>query len=105
RKGAKDRPHASDFSALDAEVRPLLAAAACRDPRASLARDDAELLVALVLETLLDAESARPGSPEHLAWRDLCGALHRGLADAGLPGAKYAGGDVTLARQLLHPFG
>src|SRR5439155_23187153 len=54
RKGPKDRPRASDFSALDAEVRPLLAAAACRDPRASFARNDAELLVAIVIETLLE---------------------------------------------------
>ncbi|HYY52914.1 MAG TPA: FAD-dependent oxidoreductase, partial [Myxococcales bacterium] len=104
RKGAKDRPHASDFAALDAQVRPLLAAAACRDPRASLARDDAELLVALVIETLLEAESAPPGSPELLAWHDLCGALHRGLADAGLPGAEYAGEDVALVRKLLDLF-
>src|SRR5439155_417193 len=104
RKGPKDRPRASDFSALDAEVRPLLAAAARRDPRASFARDDAELLVAIVIETLLEAESAQPGSPQLLAWHDLCGALHRGLADAGLPGAKYAGEDVGLARKLLDLF-
>jgi len=104
RKGPKDRPRASDFSALDAEVRPLLAAAACRDPRASFARNDAELLVAIVIETLLEVESAQPGSPQLLAWHDLCGALHRGLADAGLPGAKYAGEDVGLARKLLDLF-
>src|SRR3954470_24636244 len=62
RKGAKDRPHADELAALDAQVRPLLLAAARRDPRASIAKDDPELLFALVVATLLDAERAQPAS-------------------------------------------
>ena len=104
KKGAKDRPHAGDFAALDARVAPLLGAAARRDPRASLAKDDAELLVAVVIDTLLSAERALPASQEFFAWRDLCGAFERGLADAGRPGAEYAGADATVATALLDLF-
>jgi len=104
KKGAKDRPHSSDFPALDAQVRPLLDAAARRDPRASTARGDAELLLALVIDTLLGAEKAQPASQESFAWRDLCGALFRGLADAGLPNEDYAGEDVAAASTLLDLF-
>ncbi|MCA1829513.1 MAG: FAD-dependent oxidoreductase [Myxococcales bacterium] len=89
KKGAKDRPHANDFAALDARVRPLLDAAARRDPRASLARDDRELLVATVIDTLLDAEKAVSASREAFAWDDLRGALERGLADAGMASAAF----------------
>ena len=84
--------------------RPLLGAAARRDPRASLAKDDAELLVAVVIDTLLSAERARPASQEFFAWRDLCGAFERGLADAGRRGAEYASADATLATALLDLF-
>jgi hypothetical protein len=83
KKGAKDRPQASDFAALDAQVRPLLGAAAQRDPRASLASADPELLLALVLDTLLDAASAQPASQQFFAWEDLRAALARGIAGAG----------------------
>ena len=86
KKGAKDRPQAADFAALDAQIRPLLGAAARRDPRASLVSQDAELLVAVVIDTLLDAASAQPASLQFFAWTDLQGALQRGLTDAGLPG-------------------
>ncbi len=75
RKGAKDRPHATGFAALDAQAQPLLAAAARRHPRVSSAGDDVELRVALLIETLLDAAG----------WTDLSEALQRGLADAALP--------------------
>src|SRR5205823_12972710 len=85
KKGAKDRPQAGDFAALDAQVRPLLAAAAKRDPRASLARDDSELLVAVLIDSLLEAASAQPASQQFFAWTDLQSALQRGLADAGVP--------------------
>src|SRR6267142_493996 len=104
KKGAKERPTAADFPALDSQVRPLLDAAGKRDPRASSARDDPELLVASVIDTLLGAERAQPASQEFFAWRDLCGAFHRGLADAGLPNAAYAGEDVAAARDLLDLF-
>ena len=104
KKGAKDRPTVADFPALDCQVRPLLDAAGKRDPRASSARDDPELLVASVIDTLLGAERAQPASQEFFAWRDLCGAFHRGLADAGLPNAAYAGEDVAAARDLLDLF-
>ena len=104
RKGAKDRPAAGDFAALDAQVRPLLEAAARRDPRASVAHDDGELLVAVVIETLLDAGRAEPASQAFFAWRDLCAALHRGLADAGIASAEYAGEDVAVAGKLLDLF-
>ena len=87
KKGAKDRPLANDFAALDAQVRPLLGAAARRDPRASLVADDAELLVAVVVDTLLDAASAQPASLHHFAWTDLLGALERGLKDGSSPPA------------------
>ncbi|HUJ28826.1 MAG TPA: pyridine nucleotide-disulfide oxidoreductase, partial [Myxococcales bacterium] len=83
KKGAKERPAAGDFAQLDASVQPLLAAAGKRDPRASLARDDRELRLALVLDTLLDAETAAPASLQFFAWQDLRGAFERGLADAG----------------------
>src|SRR3954468_17296318 len=104
KKGAKDRPHASDFAVLDAEVRPLLRAAARRDPRASAAREDEELRVAVVIETLLDGERAQPASRELLALHDLRGALQRGLADAGIPDAAVAGDDATVVRKLLELF-
>jgi len=84
KKGAKDRPHATDFAALDAQVRPLLAAAVKRDPRVSIARADDEFVVALVIDTLLDAEKAPPASQQYFAWTDLRGALERGLADAAV---------------------
>jgi NADPH-dependent glutamate synthase beta subunit-like oxidoreductase/NAD(P)H-flavin reductase len=73
RKGAKDRPHASDFAALDAEAQPIFAAAGRRDPVVSSAGDDAELRVALLIGRLLDAA----------AWAELEPSLRRGLADAG----------------------
>jgi hypothetical protein len=84
KKGAKDRPAAADFAALDARVRPLLTAASKRDPRASTAVHDSELLLALVIDTLLDAEKAAPASLHFFAWQDLRGAFERGLADAAL---------------------
>ena len=77
KKGAAGRPAPEEFPALDDEVEPLLVAAAARDPRASLAAGDPELVLALVIETLLDA----PRSPE--AFRVLCQAMGRGLADRG----------------------
>jgi NADPH-dependent glutamate synthase beta subunit-like oxidoreductase/NAD(P)H-flavin reductase len=77
KKGAPGRPAPDAFPSLDDEVEPLLAAAAARDPRASLAVGDPELVLALVVETLLDA----PRSPE--AFRTLCQAMGRGLADRG----------------------
>ncbi len=104
RKGAKDRPHASDFATLDAQVQPLLAAAARRDPRSSLVKDDAELLVATVIDTLLGAERAQPASQEAFAFADLCGALQRGLSDAGLPTAPYAAASPQTAAGLLDLF-
>ncbi|MGZ6125117.1 MAG: FAD-dependent oxidoreductase, partial [Myxococcales bacterium] len=104
KKGARDRPHADDFAALDAEVQPLLAAAARRDPRASPAKDDPELLVAVVIDTLLAAESAQPASQEFFAWQDLRGALERGLADSGRPFGQYSGSDGGEGRRLLDLF-
>src|SRR6185295_3853374 len=59
------------------------------------------LLFALVVATLLDAERAQPASREFFAWQDLCGALHRGLLDAGLPADAYAEEAVALAAKLL----
>src|SRR5260221_958555 len=84
KKGRKDLPQATDFAALDARVRPLLGAAARRDPRASAAANDSELLLARVLDTLLDAAGAQPASQQFFAWQDLRAALERGLADAGV---------------------
>jgi len=104
KKGAKDRPSAADFAELDARVRPLLDAAARRDPRVSTAQDDGELRVAFLIETLLDAVRAQPASQEFFAWRDLCGALQRGLADAGLPAKEYESGDAALPDKLLDLF-
>src|SRR4051794_2952835 len=72
KKGAKDRPHANGFAALDARGQPLLAAA-----RSGAASDDPELEVARVIEALLDGE--RPGSP---AWQDLRARLQRVPGDA-----------------------
>ena len=83
RAGA-DRPHAGDFAALDAQVRPLLDAAARRDPRASLAAQDPELLVAVVIDTLLDAASAQPASLQFFAWTDLLAALQHASVPAVL---------------------
>src|SRR5712672_106801 len=60
RKGAANRPALDEFPALEDQVQPLLVAAASRDPRVSTAAGDPELVLALVIETLLDA----PGSPE-----------------------------------------
>jgi NADPH-dependent glutamate synthase beta subunit-like oxidoreductase/NAD(P)H-flavin reductase len=77
RKGAANRPSADEFPALDDQVEPLFAAAAARDVRASAAAGDPELVVALVVETLLDAQAA-PGR-----FRELCEAMARGLADRG----------------------
>ena len=75
RKGAQQRPDVADFAALDAQVQPLLAAAARRDPRAPPA--DAELLFAQVVDTLLDAANAAPASEQDFAWQDLRAALSR----------------------------
>ncbi|HEY5677043.1 MAG TPA: pyridine nucleotide-disulfide oxidoreductase, partial [Myxococcales bacterium] len=61
RKGARDRPHADDFAALDARVRPLLGAAS----------SDPELEVARLIEGLLEAERAQAGSGEVAARLDL----------------------------------
>src|SRR5260221_2370031 len=71
KKGRKDLPQATDFAALDARVRPLLGAAAPRDPRASAAAHDSELLLARGLDTLLDAAGAQPASQQFFAWQDL----------------------------------
>src|SRR5438552_3297370 len=59
KKGAPRRPAAEEFPALEDAVRPLLAAARARDPRASSAGGDAELVLATVIDTLLDAGAAR----------------------------------------------
>ena len=104
KKGARDRPQAADFPALEAQVRLLLSAAARRDPRASVAKDDPELLAALVIDTLLSAEQARPASQEFFAFQDLCAALSRGISDAGQSGAEYAAADPALAKRLLDLF-
>ena len=121
KKGARDRPHATELASLDAQVRPLLAAAARRDPRCSLARDDEELLAGLFIDTLLDAERAlavrfdpvKPGELElqpFFVWRDLVVALRRGLADTGGDAAQLALAeeasprDLELARSLLSLF-
>jgi NADPH-dependent glutamate synthase beta subunit-like oxidoreductase/NAD(P)H-flavin reductase len=77
KKGAAARPGADEFPALDDEVESLLAAAAARDPRVSMAAGDPELVLALVVDTLLDAARA----PD--AFRALCEAMGRGLADRG----------------------
>jgi len=77
KKGAPDRPSAEDFPALDDRVQPLLSAAAARDARVSLAAGDPELVLALVVEILLEA----PRAPE--AFQALCRAMARGLADRG----------------------
>src|SRR5205823_1685680 len=58
KKGASPRPAADEFPVLDDAVQPLLAAAAARDPRASQAPADPELVLALVIDTLLDASRA-----------------------------------------------
>src|SRR5207248_1794511 len=96
RKGPKDRPRASDFSALDAEVRPLLAAAACRDPRASFARNDAELLVAIVIETLLEVESAPTGPRSSPATRSTsAGGMGSASPTRACPPARSAARSTT----------
>jgi NADPH-dependent glutamate synthase beta subunit-like oxidoreductase/NAD(P)H-flavin reductase len=74
RKGAKDRPHADDFAALDARVEPLLTAAG--------ASPDRELDVARLIDVLLAAE--RAGSRELSAWHDLRARLQPALAGAEL---------------------
>ncbi|HEY6909987.1 MAG TPA: FAD-dependent oxidoreductase [Myxococcales bacterium] len=61
RKGARDRPHADDFAALDGRVQPLLASAS----------SDPELEVARLIEGLLEAERAQGGSGEIAARLDL----------------------------------
>src|SRR5512140_1827639 len=73
RKGAKDRPHAGDFAALDARVQPLLTAAGSVDER------DRELQVAQLIAALRDAGRASPGSRELPAWQELRGRLQRAL--------------------------
>jgi len=101
KKGAPDRPGPEEFPSLDDQVQPLLVAAARRDPRASLAAGDPELVLALVIETLLDA----PRSPE--PFRALCQAMGRGLADRGeLPeqARELLAGRPELAEQLLGLF-
>ncbi len=101
KKGAPDRPGAEEFPSLDDQVQPLLVAAARRDPRASLAAGDPELVLALVIDTLLDA----PRSPE--PFRALCQAMGRGLADRGeLPerARELLAGRPELAEHLLDLF-
>jgi NADPH-dependent glutamate synthase beta subunit-like oxidoreductase/NAD(P)H-flavin reductase len=77
KKGAPRRPSADEFPALDDSVQPLLSAAAARDPRASFAAGDAELVLASVIDTLLEATSA----PDR--FRAICEAIARGLDDSG----------------------
>src|SRR5437868_6944394 len=77
KKGAPRRPAADEFPALDDAVQPLLVAAAARDPRASSAAGDSELVLATVIDTLLETASA----PEQ--FRTLCEATARGLDDRG----------------------
>src|SRR6266849_1113322 len=101
KKGAPDRPGAEEFPSLDDQVQPLLVAAARRDPRASIAAGDPELVLALVIDTLLDA----PRSPE--PFRALCQAMGRGLADRGeLPerARELLAGRPELAEHLLDLF-
>ena len=101
KRGRKDVPHAGDFPGLDSRVRPILDAAARLHPHSSTAAGDRELLFALVVDTLLDAEGVlqtkQHGEPAFFAWRDLAGALHRGLSD---PSSAFEGepGPEELAR-------
>ncbi|HYZ89325.1 MAG TPA: pyridine nucleotide-disulfide oxidoreductase, partial [Myxococcales bacterium] len=77
KKGVAGRPTADEFPALDDAVQPLLRAAAARDPRASSAAGDAELVLATVIDALLDGASA----PDQ--FHTLREAMARGLDDRG----------------------
>ena len=90
KKGAPNRPAAAELPALDAQVQELLQAAARRDPRASAAASDAELLASTVVDTLLDAEralslrfdakaAAQLDVAAFAAWRTLARAIGIGL--------------------------
>src|SRR5207302_743536 len=94
-------PDLHDALPLADQVQPLLAAAAARDARVSLAAGDPELALALVIETLLEA----PRSPE--PFRALCQAMARGLADRGeLPerARELSAGGPELLESLLDLF-
>ena len=97
RRNAPNRPSAADFAGLDAAAQPILTAAQRRDPRASTAGADRELLFALFIDTLLDAERTlsirfdphKPGALEaapFAAFRTLAQALSLGLADLAAAG-------------------
>ena len=102
KKGAPNRPAASEAASLEMQAQPLFAAAA----RVSSNGDDPELSVALVIETLLDAERAlsthfdpaRPAPLDGAAFdrfRKLMAAF--GESRAGDASAD----DLALARRLL----
>ncbi len=82
KKGATDRPSGFELPALEAQVEPILTAAAQRRAQAA---HDPELLLAQVIATLLDAERAlalrldpaKPGALDaraDAAWRELAAA-------------------------------
>ena len=83
---AEGRPTGFDLPLLEEQVAPILQAALQRDPRASLAATDPELLLALVIDSLLEGERAlsvrfdakKPGPLDAAAFavfRDLARAL------------------------------
>jgi len=88
KKGAADRPTGFELTALEAQAQPLLALARQRAP------GDPELQLALLIDTLLDAERAlappfdpkKPGPLEaraFAAWRELATGLgHEELGQA-----------------------
>jgi len=101
KKGATGRPSSDEFPALDDAVQPLLAAATARDPRASQAPDDLEFTLALVIDTLLDADKA----PEQ--FRTFRQAMARGLDDRGEQpewSRELRAGSAGLAQRLLDLF-
>ncbi len=125
KRNAPNRPAAAEFPAVDASVVQILAAAVRRDPRAATAVSDPELLLALVIDTLLDAERAlsvrfdphKPGAldvPAFAAFRTLAKAIELGLRDLGaLPELSAQLGalpteadpaDLLAARKLLELF-
>ncbi len=107
KKGTANRPVASDFSSIDAQVQVLLKAAALLDDRARGAAGDEELLCAVVIDALLDGERAmsirldekKPGALDEIAlarFRSLATALGAGLRNSG-------GADVMTLRAAF-PF-
>jgi NADPH-dependent glutamate synthase beta subunit-like oxidoreductase/NAD(P)H-flavin reductase len=102
KKGAPNRPAPSEAAALEAQAQPLFAAAA----RVSSAGDDHELIVALVIETLLDAERAlsmhfdpaKPAPLDAAAFDKFC-ALVKVFGESRSGAA--APDDLLLARRLL----